>query len=95
MQDRLAAEAKQKGTTLLKAAKPSGGTSFDPEELEIAIAVAGTKPQKNGASVVDGKRCHQAVANIGRVVRDLSALGLYDKYEATLSAMLTDVKALK
>jgi hypothetical protein len=95
IQERLAAKAKLNGTTLLKAAKPSGGTSFDPEELEIALAVAAAKPTKNGASVVDGKLCEQTKSNLSKLCRQMYSLGLIDKHKAALSEMLDDVDALR
>jgi len=95
IQDRLVTKAKERGTTLRKAAEPSGGTSFDPDELEIAIAVAGSKPQKNGASVVDGKEKAMALKLLSKLSRSLSELGLFDKHNAALSEMIRDVEALK
>lgn len=95
IQERLAAKAMLNGTTLSKAAKPSGGTSFDPEELDIAIAVAAAKPPKNGASVVDGKDCEITRQLLSKLVRAMYKLGLYDKHNAALSEMLRDVDALR
>ena len=95
IQERLAAKAKLGGTTLRKAAKPSGGTSFDPEELEVAIAVAAAKPQKNGASVVPAKEVQLALKTLSALCRLMKRLGLFEKYKQQLSEMLREVKSLK
>ena len=95
IQERLAAKAMLGGTTLRKAAEPSGGTSFEPEELEIAIAVTAAKPPKNGASVVDGRLCEQTKTNLSALCRQMRSLGLFEKHEATLSEMIRDVNALR
>ena len=94
IQERLAAKAKLGGTTLRKAAKPSGGTSFDPEELEVAIVVAAAKPQKNGASVVDYKFCQETKANISKLCRQMQTIGLFEKHKAVLSEMIRDIDEL-
>jgi hypothetical protein len=95
IQERLAAKAMLGGTTLRKAAEPSGGTSFESEELEIASAVAAAKPRKNGASVVDGKLCEQTRTKLSALCRQMKSLGLFDKHKASLSEMIRDVDALR
>ena len=95
IQERLVAKAMLRGTTLRQAAEPAGGTAFEPEELEIAIAVAAAKPKQNGASVVDGRLCVQTKTNLSTLCRQLKGLGLFDKHNASLSAMLRDVDALR
>ena len=95
VQQQIAEKAMKDGVTLSRAAKPSAGISFDPEELELAIAATPIKPSKNGASVVSGKDCENARQLLSKLVRAMYSLGLYDKHESALSEMIRDVKALQ
>lgn len=82
-----------------KPARISGGVSFDPAELDTALAIAsrkaaGLKP-KNGRSVVSGKDRDLALKTVSQLCRDVRKLGIFDEYSNQLSEMIRRIKSLK
>ncbi len=95
-QKRIAEEAKQTGTTL-KAAKISGGTSFNTDELDGAITIAVRPPKlKNGTSVISGKEKALALKDMSAFSRKLRRLSvrLFDKYSDVMSELIREIKEL-
>ena len=86
------AEAAIRNDTTLKAAKISGGISFDPVELENAPA---RRPPRNGSSVMPGKERQVVLELLGKVVRGLKELDLFDEFNQCLSQVIRRVKELK
>ncbi len=73
-----------------------GGTAFDPDELEAAVAARpkGLK-KKNGAAVVDSRQREIALKHLSALSRALYELGLFDEFNASLSQMIRRVKTLR
>ncbi len=73
-----------------------GGTAFDPDELEAAVAARpkGLK-KKNGAAVVDSRQREIALKHLSALSRAMYELGLFDEFNASLSQMIRRVKTLR
>lgn len=72
----------------------SGGTSFDPEEIEGAEAEPGKKP-KNGAPLVSSKDRKEAVKACDVLIRWLNKLGVYEEFMKPISAIRERLIGLK
>lgn len=72
--------------------KISGGTSFDPEEIEaVAQPPKKAKPGKPVVSVQQRKRLHKA---LGELIRALSDAGLYDEFLRNLDPIAARLKEI-
>jgi hypothetical protein len=92
VQKDLVEAAKQMGTTLSQARRISGGITFDPAELDRA---PGSKPPKNGSSVVPGQAKAYALEHASALCRALKKLDLFDEFNGCLSQVMRRVKELK
>lgn len=67
-----------------KPGKISGGTSFDPEEIESAEPPKKPKPKSGKPTISTAGRKAASVA-LGKLIRALDAIGLYEEFEPSLS----------
>jgi ParB-like chromosome segregation protein Spo0J len=71
----------------------SGGTSFDTDEIDAAPFRPASKP-KNGAPTVTTKQRKDCKDLLGKLIRSLSKLGIYDEFVEPLSQIAERLKQI-
>lgn len=76
-----------------KSTRVAKGVSFDPVELEEALA-AKPKKERNGLGTVQIKNKEAAMGLISKLCRTMKDLDIFDEFDLPLSQMISRIRTL-